>query len=307
VKDLFEEDEKRDAAGKKPLYFLKAFGRGYPVQSQQEDYSYELLMYIDEDQTSDIVLSINADDVAVVTSVCHAVIMTATAPSFEALSGTGLIHVSLTHLCPGFFALFSLTLECSQNAIGSSSRTRELAYAQQLQLDLPVYVSSASGSQHTCAVLLYDALGTLLRNSTVQFSTRSTCFCIGHCECSCDNASATQDCVLDWNPDTDRAVRSSGGLNLRSLFRALHLGYAAGMGILGALVGLGLLFLLAKCGALAFLARLCFGSGGGGGGEPAQRYRVNRRQTAQRPPPPAAQPAPHTQQDPSTQPAGSER
>ncbi|EDQ88884.1 uncharacterized protein MONBRDRAFT_8819 [Monosiga brevicollis MX1] len=247
-RDFFLADQALVNAGKRPFNLLSAYNPYGFAQVEDDEESRYGIRFPVEQHISSITISVNADDLTVYTAVCRDMTLALGSPNFEALSGNGFILANIYSNCPNMTALVSVSVICHGNARGSASYEREITSF--IQLQLPIYVVSEEAGDHFCDVLVFDAVGYLVVNKSVTFSTSAVCYCLGGCDCDCNNT-VVEDCVEDFNPEIDDEVTSGGGFGLGDLFDALHLSWATGLALFSSLISLILL-----C-AVVYLMRMC--------------------------------------------------
>jgi hypothetical protein len=278
-RDLWQADRRRKALGQPTLYFLEGFGRGVTMKSPTKPNSHELMMFIPETQTSRVSLSVNADDVRVYQATCDRFSMTGTIPPFAALSGRGALHLVSCSWCD-FYAMLTLAIECDSDGlrIHASSRVVELPplmpdleQVSCIREVVPLYAVTNKGRAFTCRVETRLPGGVLVDTHQISGVMLDTCVCLGPCDCECNgqnitkqgrrnaNETVPQECIIDWNPETDDGALSGGGFNLRRIFSALGLSWQAGMALFSTFLAIGLLAAMIKCGVLQY----CFGSAQG--------------------------------------------
>lgn len=176
LEHFFQDDLAREAANQQPLYLVRGFCSGAVELGQSAQggaMTYFLACPMEQRHTTMLRLDVKAKSAMFVTNVATGEIVSATAPSFEALQGGGRIDIAVVSTGRVVADFVLGVTNCSETYESSPAMTLSLKPYQSANLSFEIYGAQSSGGKQSCVAKLFDALGALLDQEVVDFSVTS--------------------------------------------------------------------------------------------------------------------------------------
>jgi hypothetical protein len=173
--DLYTADQAARARGVKGQYFASNFGQlsvnQFSATAGALDPTVQYLAYIDQQLSNSIVtLQLAADSIQFITNRASGVITTWFAPKFEAMSGNGLIIVSVRSTGT-LNADFSVSVtQCSFGVLPTQSNTMTISAGSSLNFSFSVASAIITSSSNQCVATLRDSQAVVIDTKLVYFN-----------------------------------------------------------------------------------------------------------------------------------------
>ncbi|XP_065882454.1 hapless 2-like [Dysidea avara] len=134
-----------------------------------------------------VVLTFTADSISFVSNRSPGRIVEAFIQDFSALGEAGNLHVIVQNI-GRYTADYEVVIEsCTDGIIRVSTKQKTIDPREQAEFFFQISASLNIDANHTCYINLLDTEGVSLDRTPIQFSTFRTCYCLGQCECRCDD------------------------------------------------------------------------------------------------------------------------
>ncbi|KAA8494887.1 Protein HAPLESS 2-A [Porphyridium purpureum] len=170
LEDYYQEDLEREAKGLKGSYFLSNFG----MLSARDMFSQQPKLYFETEryQNAELLLSFAADALFTQVTVSPGLILNATILPFAAFSKDGLLRVGIENT--GYrTAEYTLSSFCGPDIAPILAKSVFLTSRENKTVEFQVEAETILGGQHSCDVLLSDAIGQNVSSFRANFTSFS--------------------------------------------------------------------------------------------------------------------------------------
>lgn len=173
IKHLMEDDLRRKADNKAPLYMLSRYGN---FKSTRDAAGLARLnLQYTADMATSLLITIDASDLTYTVNTGKGLITAFLIKDFEGLATYGLLNLTVQSLS-SLASAFELSLNCSADIKMISSQTFSLLPKEVKNLTFNVYTETQLRANHSCQALLLNAVGTEVHTLQIDFSTTETNF-----------------------------------------------------------------------------------------------------------------------------------
>lgn len=167
LEDLYQEDIKRQSNNQTPLYFITRYGNFTMVKETNTKY---LELQLTGTYSSLITLTMQADNLKLITTVSKGVIDYAEINNFEAATLDGTLAAQVTNV-GNIVSNFILSFDCSQGVSPIAAYPLSLRVLESTQIISKVTVEYENAKEYYCNLTLVNSIGEITDVKSVNFNT----------------------------------------------------------------------------------------------------------------------------------------